>query len=76
MARANDEAAALIQELADLLSITGGDAFKIRAYEKAARAIATASSASRAVCKRPSAFSEASSSACTPRDTRFTPAAR
>ncbi|OLT19761.1 phosphoesterase [Actinomadura sp. CNU-125] len=40
MARANDEAAALIQELADLLSITGGDAFKIRAYEKSARAIA------------------------------------
>ncbi|XVQ07854.1 DNA polymerase/3'-5' exonuclease PolX [Spirillospora sp. CA-255316] len=40
MARANDEAAALIQELADLLSITGGDAFKVRAYEKAARAIA------------------------------------
>ncbi|MEU5880696.1 DNA polymerase/3'-5' exonuclease PolX [Spirillospora sp. NPDC047279] len=40
MARANDEAAELIQELADLLSITGGDAFKIRAYEKAARAVA------------------------------------
>ncbi|WP_131742154.1 DNA polymerase/3'-5' exonuclease PolX [Actinomadura roseirufa] len=40
MARANDEAAALIQELADLLSITGGDAFKIRAYERAARSIA------------------------------------
>jgi len=40
MARANDEAAELIQELADLLSITGGDAFKVRAYEKAARAIA------------------------------------
>ncbi|MFB4318657.1 DNA polymerase/3'-5' exonuclease PolX [Actinomadura sp. 21ATH] len=40
MARANDEAAALVQELADLLSITGGDAFKIRAYEKAARAVA------------------------------------
>ncbi|SNR84210.1 DNA polymerase/3'-5' exonuclease PolX [Actinomadura mexicana] len=40
MARANDEAAALIQELADLLSITGGDAFKIRAYERAARAVA------------------------------------
>ncbi|MFA1537462.1 DNA polymerase/3'-5' exonuclease PolX [Actinomadura monticuli] len=40
MARANDEAAALIQELADLLSITGGDGFKVRAYEKAARAIA------------------------------------
>ncbi|TDC70866.1 DNA polymerase/3'-5' exonuclease PolX [Actinomadura sp. GC306] len=40
MVRANDEAADLIRELADLLSITGGDAFKIRAYEKAARAIA------------------------------------
>jgi len=40
MARANDEAAELIQELADLLSITGGDAYRIRAYEKAARAIA------------------------------------
>ena len=40
MARANEEAAALIQELADLLAITGGDAFKIRAYEKAARAVA------------------------------------
>ncbi|GLW65040.1 DNA polymerase/3'-5' exonuclease PolX [Actinomadura rubrobrunea] len=40
MARANDEAADLVQELADLLSITGGDAYKIRAYEKAARAIA------------------------------------
>ncbi|GLZ06711.1 DNA polymerase/3'-5' exonuclease PolX [Actinomadura sp. NBRC 104412] len=40
MARANEEAAALVQELADLLSITGGDAFKVRAYEKAARAIA------------------------------------
>ncbi len=40
MARANDEAAALIQELADLLSITGGETFKIRSYEKAARVIA------------------------------------
>ncbi|HEX2313072.1 MAG TPA: DNA polymerase/3'-5' exonuclease PolX [Thermomonospora sp.] len=40
MARANDEAAELVQELADLLSITGGEAFKVRAYEKAARAIA------------------------------------
>src|ERR687896_197757 len=39
MARANDEAAALLQELADLLSITGGEAYKVRAYEKAARAI-------------------------------------
>jgi DNA polymerase (family 10) len=40
MARANDEVAELIQELADLLSITGGEAYKIRAYEKAARAVA------------------------------------
>jgi DNA polymerase (family 10) len=40
MARANDEVAALLQELADLLAITGGDAFKIRSYEKAARTIA------------------------------------
>jgi DNA polymerase (family X) len=40
MARANDAAAELIQELADLLAITGGEAFKIRAYEKAARAVA------------------------------------
>jgi DNA polymerase (family 10) len=40
MARANDEVADLLQELADLLSITGGEAYKIRAYEKAVRAIA------------------------------------
>ncbi|MCW2904261.1 MAG: phosphoesterase [Streptosporangiaceae bacterium] len=40
MARANDEVAELLQELADLLSITGGEAFKVRAYEKAVRAIA------------------------------------
>ncbi|MEU9984099.1 DNA polymerase/3'-5' exonuclease PolX [Streptomyces sp. NPDC050856] len=40
MARANDEVAALLQEYADLIAITGGDAFKARAYEKAARAIA------------------------------------
>jgi DNA polymerase (family X) len=40
MARANDEVAELLQELADLLSITGGEAYKVRAYEKAARAIA------------------------------------
>jgi DNA polymerase (family 10) len=39
MARTNDEAAALLQELADLLSITGGEAYKVRAYEKAARAV-------------------------------------
>ncbi|HEY7488381.1 MAG TPA: DNA polymerase/3'-5' exonuclease PolX [Streptosporangiaceae bacterium] len=39
MARANDEAAALLQELADLLAITGGEAYKIRAYEQAARSV-------------------------------------
>ncbi|MFF3561673.1 DNA polymerase/3'-5' exonuclease PolX [Streptomyces sp. NPDC002574] len=39
MARANDEVEALLQEYADLVRITGGDAFKARAYEKAARAI-------------------------------------
>ncbi|MGW6905387.1 DNA polymerase/3'-5' exonuclease PolX [Streptomyces sp. NPDC054940] len=39
MARPNDDVAALLQEYADLISITGGDAFKARVYEKAARAI-------------------------------------
>ncbi|NUR69865.1 MAG: DNA polymerase/3'-5' exonuclease PolX [Hamadaea sp.] len=41
MPRANDTVAALLEELADLLAVTGGaDSFKIRAYDKAARAIA------------------------------------
>ncbi|MCX4904294.1 DNA polymerase/3'-5' exonuclease PolX [Streptomyces sp. NBC_00878] len=39
MARSNDEVAALLREYADLISITGGDAFKARVYEKAARAV-------------------------------------
>ncbi|MFE4575885.1 DNA polymerase/3'-5' exonuclease PolX [Streptomyces chartreusis] len=39
MARSNDEVAALLQEYADLISITGGDAFRTRTYEKAARAV-------------------------------------
>ncbi|MEU6644891.1 DNA polymerase/3'-5' exonuclease PolX [Saccharomonospora sp. NPDC046836] len=39
MARPNDEVEELLQEYADLLAITGGDAFKVRSYEKAARAI-------------------------------------
>ncbi|MFB8178514.1 DNA polymerase/3'-5' exonuclease PolX [Streptomyces sp. NPDC055966] len=39
MARPNEEVEALLREYADLVSITGGDAFKARAYEKAARAI-------------------------------------
>ncbi|WP_155059158.1 DNA polymerase/3'-5' exonuclease PolX [Streptomyces blattellae] len=39
MARPNDEVAALFQEYADLIAITGGDAFRTRVYEKAARSI-------------------------------------
>lgn len=39
VARPNEEVEALLQEYADLVAITGGDAFKVRAYEKAARAI-------------------------------------
>ncbi|MGW0705394.1 DNA polymerase/3'-5' exonuclease PolX [Streptomyces sp. NPDC002643] len=39
MARSNDEVAALFQEYADLISITGGDAYRTRVYEKAARSI-------------------------------------
>jgi DNA polymerase (family 10) len=39
MARANDTIAGLLEEYADLLSITGGEAFKARVYEKAARAV-------------------------------------
>jgi DNA polymerase (family 10) len=39
VARRNEEVEALLQEYADLIAITGGDAFKARAYEKAARAI-------------------------------------
>lgn len=40
MARANDEVARLLEEYADLLTIVGGDAFRARVYEKAARAVA------------------------------------
>ncbi len=39
MARPNEKISAVLQEYADLLAITGGDAFKARAYEKAARAL-------------------------------------
>ncbi|MDY0813267.1 DNA polymerase/3'-5' exonuclease PolX [Kitasatospora purpeofusca] len=39
MARLNDKVRELLQEYAELISITGGDAFRARAYEKAARAI-------------------------------------
>lgn len=38
-ARSNDEVEAVLQEYADLLAITGGAAFKVRAYERAARAV-------------------------------------
>ncbi|GAA2366927.1 DNA polymerase/3'-5' exonuclease PolX [Dactylosporangium salmoneum] len=40
MARSNDAVAALLQEYADLLTVTGGEQFKSRVYEKAARAVA------------------------------------
>jgi DNA polymerase (family 10) len=36
MARSNDAVAEMLQEFADLLGISGGDPFKVRAYEKAA----------------------------------------
>ncbi|UYQ65878.1 DNA polymerase/3'-5' exonuclease PolX [Streptomyces peucetius] len=39
MVRSNEEVAALLAEYADLISITGGEAYKARVYEKAARAI-------------------------------------
>jgi DNA polymerase (family 10) len=39
MAVSNDEVEAALLELAELTSIGGGDAFKARAYEKAARAV-------------------------------------
>jgi DNA polymerase (family 10) len=40
MARTNQVVAALLEEYADLLAITGGQAYKVRVYEKASRAIA------------------------------------
>jgi DNA polymerase (family X) len=40
MARTNDTVAALLREYAELLAITGGDQFRARNYEKAAKAIA------------------------------------
>ena len=39
MARTNDEVAALLREYAELLGITGGDQFRARNYEKAAKAV-------------------------------------
>lgn len=40
MPRSNDAAAEMLQEFAELLAISGGDEFKVRAYEKAARSVA------------------------------------
>jgi DNA polymerase (family 10) len=39
MARPNEEVAALLQEYADLISITGGEQYKARVYERAARSV-------------------------------------
>ncbi len=39
MARANEIVEALLNEYADLLSISGGDQFRVRTYEKAARSV-------------------------------------
>lgn len=38
--RSNDAAAQTLQELADLIAISGGDPYRVRSYEKAARAVA------------------------------------
>jgi DNA polymerase (family X) len=38
--RSNDVAAEALQELADLVAISGGDPYRVRAYEKAARSVA------------------------------------
>lgn len=40
MARPNEVVGALLQEYADLISITGGEAYKVRSYERAARSVA------------------------------------
>ncbi|MGV9773197.1 DNA polymerase/3'-5' exonuclease PolX [Streptosporangium sp. NPDC003464] len=40
MARANDAVAAALEEYAELFAMTGGDAFRVRSYQKAAKAIA------------------------------------
>jgi DNA polymerase (family X) len=39
MPRTNDLVEALLQEYADLMAISGGDAFRVRTYEKAARSV-------------------------------------
>src|SRR5205814_3356251 len=39
MPRVNDVVEALLQEYAELMAISGGDAFRVRTYEKAARSV-------------------------------------
>ena len=39
MASTNEEVAALLREYAELLGLTGGDLFRVRSYEKAAKAV-------------------------------------
>jgi histidinol phosphatase-like PHP family hydrolase len=39
MASVNEEVAALLREYAELLGLTGGDQFRVRSYEKAAKAV-------------------------------------
>lgn len=39
MPRTNEVVQSLLQEYADLMAISGGDAFRVRTYEKAARAV-------------------------------------
>jgi len=39
MASTNQEVAALLREYAELLGLTGGDQFRVRSYEKAAKAV-------------------------------------
>jgi Helix-hairpin-helix domain/PHP domain len=40
MASTNEEVAALLREYAELLGLTGGDPFRVRSYEKAAKSVA------------------------------------
>lgn len=40
MGRANDEAAEALQEYAELFALNGGDAFRVRSYQKAVKSIA------------------------------------
>src|ERR1700735_2942141 len=40
MASINEEVAALLREYAELLGLTGGDPFRARSYEKAAKSVA------------------------------------